>query len=213
MQPLSLPQRALKGLFVLILRLLYRVKIEGAENFALAGERTVIVLNHVSFLDAILVAAFLPGRPTFAIHTLQARKWWIKPFLKIVDAFPLDPTNPMSTKSLIRVVQEGRTCVIFPEGRLTVTGSLMKIYEGPGLIADKANATLLPIRIDGAQYTPFSHLKDKVPIRWFPPITITVLPPCKFAIPAESKGRARRQQIGLALYDVMSNLIFPDDRP
>jgi acyl-[acyl-carrier-protein]-phospholipid O-acyltransferase/long-chain-fatty-acid--[acyl-carrier-protein] ligase len=197
-----------KTLLIVVLRLLYRVKIAGAENFALAGERTVIVINHVSFLDAVLVAAFLPGRPTFAINTLQARKWYIKPFLKLVDAFPLDPTNPMSTKSLIRVVQAGRPCVIFPEGRLTVTGSLMKIYEGPGMIADKAAATLLPIRIDGAQYTPFSHLKGKVPIRWFPRVTITVLPPCKFAIPATSKGRARRQQIGLALYDVMSRTMF-----
>ena len=51
---------------------------------------------------------------------------------------------------------EDRRCVIFPEGRITVTGALMKVYEGPGLLADKANAPIVPIRIDGAQYIYFS---------------------------------------------------------
>lgn len=198
----------LKSLFVLVLRLLYRVKVEGSENLAAAGPRAVIVINHVSYLDAVLMAAFLPGRPCFAIDTHQARKWWVKPFLKLVNAFPLDPTNPMSTKSLIRTVQDGNHCVIFPEGRITVTGSLMKIYEGPGMIADKAEAALVPVRIDGAQYTPFSYLKGKVPTIWFPSITITILPPCRFTVPPEKKGRVRRQFIGIALYDVMSRMMF-----
>ena len=52
-----------------LLRLLYRVELRGIENYAAAGERVVIVANHVSFLDAVLIACFLPGRPTFAINS------------------------------------------------------------------------------------------------------------------------------------------------
>ena len=44
----------------------------------------------------------------------------------------------------------------------------MKVYEGPGMIADKAGAMVVPIRIDGAQYTPFSRLQGQGPLRWFP---------------------------------------------
>ena len=83
----------------------------------------------------------------------------------------------------------------FPEGRITITGALMKIYEGPGMIADKSRATLLPIRINGAQYTPLSRLKGKVRTRFFPKITLRVLPPRTFQLPDHLFGRKRRQKL------------------
>ncbi|WP_027190266.1 acyl-[ACP]--phospholipid O-acyltransferase [Fundidesulfovibrio putealis] len=203
-----LPDALLKGFFAWLLKCLYRVEIKGLENLKAAGEKAVIVVNHVSFLDAVLMAAFLPHKPTFAINSFIARRWWVRPFLSVVDAYPMDPTNAMSTRGLIHAVQAGRTCVIFPEGRITITGALMKIYAGPGMIADKADAPIVPVRIDGAQYTPFSRLKGKVRRRWFPQITISILPPQRFDIPKELKGRARRQKIGMELYDVMSRMMF-----
>ena len=203
-----LPDVVVKGVIAGLLRLVYRVELRGLENYRAAEPRTVIVANHVSFLDAILLAAFLPGRPTFAINSHMADKWWVRPALSLVDAFPMDPTNPMSTKSLIRAVQAGRQCVIFPEGRITVTGALMKVYEGSGMIADKADADVLPVRIDGAQYTRFSRLRGKVRMRWFPRIVLTIQPPKRLSVDPGLMGRARRQAIGLKLYDVMTTLVF-----
>jgi acyl-[acyl-carrier-protein]-phospholipid O-acyltransferase/long-chain-fatty-acid--[acyl-carrier-protein] ligase len=203
-----LPDAVLRGIFASLFRTLYRVRVRGIENLPAPGERAVIVVNHVSFLDPALLAAFMPEKPVFAINTFTARQWWVRPFLRVVDAFAVDPTNPMSTKSLIHLVRAGKSLVIFPEGRLTVTGALMKIYDGPGMIADKADAPVVPIRIDGAQFTHFSRLKGKVRLRWFPRITITILPPRRFAVPDEIKGRTRRHRIGTALYDVMSDMMF-----
>ena len=203
-----LPDAIVKAALAAVLRILYRVKVRGTDNLKKAGKRAVIVANHVSFLDGVLLGAFLPTKPTFAVYTLIARQWWLKPFFAIVDVFRMDPTNPMAIKSLIKEIQRDRHCVIFPEGRLTVTGSLMKIYEGPGMIADKADAMLVPVRIDGAQYTPFSRLRGKVRLRWFPKITITILEPRRFELPKDVVGRARRQLAGLMLYDVMSEMIF-----
>lgn len=203
-----LPDTLVKAFLRLILKLVYRVQVTGIEHYAKAGKRAVIVLNHVSFLDALLVAVYLPVKPLFAINTQIAAKWWVKPFLSLVDAFPLDPTNPMGTKSLIKEVQKDKHCVIFPEGRITVTGALMKVYEGPGMVADKAEAMIVPVRIDGAQYTPFSRIKDKVRVRWFPKITLTILPPRRFDIDPSIVGRARRKVAGNKLYDVMSAMVF-----
>ena len=203
-----LPEAVIKQLFVLLLRLLYRVELRGVENYTRAGERMLIVANHVSFLDAVLIASFLPGRLTFTVDSYMAKRWWVKLGLGLVDFFTVDPTRPLATRALIKVVEAGQPCVIFPEGRITITGALMKIYEGSVMVADKADAMILPLRIDGAQYTPFSRIKTKVRVRWFPKITLTVMPPQKLGVDPALRGRARRRAIGLELYDVMTNLIF-----
>lgn len=191
-----------------ILRMFYRVEIKGEENFAKAGDRVLIVANHLSFLDAVLLAVFLPEKPLFAINTFIAQKWWVRPFLSLADTFSLDPTSPFAAKALISEIKKDRKCVIFPEGRITVTGSLMKIYEGPGMIADKSEAKILPVRIDGAQYTPFSRLRGKVRLRWFPKIVINIQEPRSFKSPAGVFGRARRAVMGRKLYDIMSEMLF-----
>ena len=202
------PGAVLKAAVAALFRLVYRVEVRGIENVAKAGERVVFVANHLSFLDGAVLAAFLPGRPAFAVAANRAATWWLKPFLSLVDAVPIDPLAPLATKTLIRVTEQGRPIVIFPEGRLTVTGALMKIYEGPGMIADKAKAMIVPVRLDGLQYTFFSRLRGKLRLRWFPRVTITIQEPRSLEIGPEIKGRQRRREIGRRLYDIMSGMIY-----
>jgi acyl-[acyl-carrier-protein]-phospholipid O-acyltransferase/long-chain-fatty-acid--[acyl-carrier-protein] ligase len=203
-----LPDASVKHVLKLFLRIAYRVDVKGAENMPQPGERAVVVVNHTSFLDAAVLAAFLPGKPTFAVATKIAEAWWMRPLMKLFDAFPVDPTNPMSAKAMVRAVKEGRTLVIFPEGRITMTGALMKIFDGPGMVADKADAPIVPVRIDGAQYTPFSRLKGKVRRRTFPDVSLTILPPVSFVLPDGLTARQRRAESGRRLYDVMSSMMF-----
>ncbi len=203
-----LPDQLIRSVLRSVLSFCFRVEVRGLENFAAAGKRVLIIANHTSLLDAALIAAFLPERLHFAVNTFYARKWWMQILLKVVDALPVDPTNPLAAKALIDHLKRDEKCMVFPEGRLTETGALMKVYEGPGMIADKAGAKLLPIRIDGAQYTYFSRLKGKVRRRWFPKITMTVLPAHEFSIPEGVTGRRRRQMASLELYDVMSEMMF-----
>ena len=64
--------------------------MNGLENYRAAGDRVVIVANHLSFADACLIACYLPESPTFAVHTRMAGKWWARPFLAAVDIFKVD---------------------------------------------------------------------------------------------------------------------------
>ncbi len=203
-----IPEPLIRWFFRFILNKLYRVEVRGIENFHKAGKRVVIVSNHISYIDPPLIAAYLPEKVVFAIDAQQAQQAWVKPFLKVGKTHPIDRNNAMAIKTLIDEVKRGQKIVIFPEGRISVTGSLMKIYEGPGMIADKADAMILPIRIDGAQYTLFSKLKNLPKTRYFPKITITILPPVKLGAPAEVVGRERRNYIGQKLYDIMSEMMF-----
>jgi acyl-[acyl-carrier-protein]-phospholipid O-acyltransferase / long-chain-fatty-acid--[acyl-carrier-protein] ligase len=192
----------------LLLRLLYRVDVTGMENYEKTEHRVLIIANHTSLLDGMLLYAWLPETPTFAINTQVAAKKIFKPFLSFVRLFEVDAVNPLSIKSVIKFIKEDNKVVIFPEGRITTSGTLMKIYEGPGLIADKSNASILPIRIEGAQFSPFSYMKGKGYVRWFPKITITVLPPEKIKVPDDLVGHQRRKAATRQMQDLMYKLSY-----
>ena len=192
----------------LILKLLYRVQVEGLEHARSAMPHAVIAANHASFLDGLLLGAFMPGDPIFAVDTFIAKQWYAKPFLAMVNAFPVDPTNPLSIRSMIRAVDAGSACIIFPEGRVTTTGALMKVYEGPAVIAERTKAALVMVRIEGAEFTPFSRLAGKVRRRWFPRLRIRILPPKRLTSAEGVTGRARRAALRRALRDEMVQTMF-----
>ncbi len=191
-----------------LLTFLFKVDVKGIENYKKAGDRVLIIANHSSFLDPLLLGVFLPDKITFAINSNIAKLWWLKPFLGLSHVFPMDPTHPISLKNLIHFLQKPSKTVIFPEGRITVTGSLMKVYDGTGMVVDKSGATILPIRIEGAQYTHFSRLKNIVRLRYFPKITLQILPPTKISFANDLRGKARRHASGLILTDIMSDMMF-----
>ncbi len=198
----------IKAILRWILKKLYKVEVHGIEHLKQKNERLLVVANHTSFLDAFLLYAYLPIPTTFAINTYTAHSLIGRIASKLVNLFPLDPANPLSIRSLIRRVEQGGCVVIFPEGRITRTGALMKVYHGPGLVADRANATVLPIRIDGAQYTPFSRLRGRVRLSWFPKITLTIQPPRKLHVDESLRGRARRTAAGQQLTELMTTMMF-----
>jgi acyl-[acyl-carrier-protein]-phospholipid O-acyltransferase / long-chain-fatty-acid--[acyl-carrier-protein] ligase len=98
--------------------------------------------------------------------------------------------------------------VIFPEGRLTLTGNLMKVYDGPAFVAAKTGATIVPVRLDGPARSYFSRLSGKYPRRIFPKITISVLPPTSIAMPVAPTAKLRRRKSGEAMRKLMQEMLF-----
>jgi len=197
-----------KPVLASILRLLFRVRVLGLENYheanRLADGRMVIIPNHVSFLDPLLLSVFTPEQPAFAMNLYQARKWyfaWVEWLIKI---YKIDPLAPMSLKTLMSDVKKGAKLVIFPEGRISTTGGIMKIYDGTGRIVEKTGACVLPVHISGAEYSKFGRLGGKIGAklrtRFFPQITISFLPPKKF--------EAGAQVSALQIYDIMTDAKF-----
>ncbi len=168
--------------------------------------RGVYVSNHVSYLDPVLLFAFLPGNPVFALNGHLYRNKLIRFFMKTADIVPFNPIEPGDIKNLIAKVSEGRLCVIFAEGRITENGSLMKIYEAPGLVADKSKSPLIPIWINGPQYGFFSKTKGKLPHRPLPKVLITVGKPRSFKLKDEL--RRQRDHISNEVYQILREMCF-----
>jgi len=194
-----------------VVQLLFRVRVEGMDKALLAGDgrhsRLLVIANHQSFLDGIVLGLFLPiKRPVFIVHTEYAKRPLFRFGLSaMADYLPVDPGNPMAMKQVIRLLESGRPVVIFPEGRITLTGALMKVYEGPAFVAEKTGATLLPVRLDGLSRSYFSKMTRR-PRKLFPQITLAILPPTALATLGAANAKARRQKSGEALRRLMQEM-------
>jgi acyl-[acyl-carrier-protein]-phospholipid O-acyltransferase/long-chain-fatty-acid--[acyl-carrier-protein] ligase len=195
-----------KDVAAFLFKTFFDLEVRGLENLPKPGEKAIIAPNHVSLLDAGLMHALLPSHAAFAVDTTMANTWWVKPFLKLAKSFAIDPTRPLGMRHLIQAVKDGSSLVIFPEGRLTVTGGLMKVYDGTAMIADKADAPVIPVRIDGLERSRFGYLnKNQTKKVWFPKTTVTILPPVHLSVDPNLRGKVRRQAAGAALQDVMTD--------
>lgn len=197
----------LKDFGMLLFRTLLRLEVRGEENLPPPGTKAVIAPNHISLLDAPILHATMPGHTTYAVDNAMSQRSWISPFLRYVNWHGIDPTRPMGMRDLINGVKSGEQLVIFPEGRLTTTGSLMKVYDGTALIADKADAWIVPVRIEGPERAKnWSYLRpSQLAKAWFPKTVVTILPAVKLHIDPALRGKARRLAAGAAMQDVMTN--------
>lgn len=194
------------GLLRFISRLLFRIKIHGEVRAAENG-KLLIIANHESFLDGLLIGLFLPFRATFVIHTTVLDNWFFRQCFRFVPYLAVDHTSPLGIKKIIRLIESGEPVVIFPEGRITNTASLMKVYEGPGFVAAKTGATVLPVRIHGAAHSYFGRLSKDFPRKLLPKIELSFLPTTQIDMPIAALGKQRRKLAGEAMRKIMQDML------
>jgi acyl-[acyl-carrier-protein]-phospholipid O-acyltransferase/long-chain-fatty-acid--[acyl-carrier-protein] ligase len=196
----------MKPLLKLLMRALFRVSVTG-DRSVFANERTLIVANHESLLDGLLLALFLPIEATFVVHAQVARAWLSRQMLRLVPHLLVDSLSPMAMKQIVRLVESGKPVVIFPEGRLTITGSLMKVYDGAGFIAARTGATVVPIRIDGPGRSYFGRLSGIYPRSLLPKVSIAIQPRRSIPMPALPSAKARRRRAGELMRRVLLDML------
>lgn len=189
----------------LLLRLFFRAKVVGTLP---KSDRMLIISNHQSFVDGVIIGAFLDLSPTYLIHSTIASRWYFKLPLKFLRHKVVDTNNPLAIKALVALVEEGHPVVIFPEGRITQTGSLMKIYDGPAFVAAKTGCMVVPLHIDGAIYSPFSRMKGDFPQKNFPRITLTIHPGVVIPMPEGRTAKIRRRLASEEMRRILQKAAF-----
>ncbi len=197
----------LRAVLKRLFRLLFGVRVLGDAS-PMKHRRLLVIANHLSFLDGVLLGLFLPIRPTFVVHTTVLKQPFFRVVLSQVPHLAVDPTNPMAMKKVIALLESGEPVVVFPEGRITVTGSIMKVYDGPAFVAARTGATILPVRLDGPERSYFSRLSGKFRRQLFPRITITLLPTTTIAMPEAPTAKQRRRKAGEAMRRLMQEMVF-----
>ena len=195
-----------KNLLRFVLKVLFRIELFG-DPATFLNKRTLIVANHESFIDGLLIGAMMPIDAVFIVHSQIAQRPLFAFFLRYIPHLAIDSTSPLAIKQIIKLVESGQPVVIFPEGRITKTGALMKVYDGAAFVAAKTGATLVPVRIDGAGRSYFSRLSGIYPRRLLPKVTISILPRRIIAMPNLPSAKERRRRSGELLRQVLLEML------
>ena len=160
-------------------RFWFRLSVEGRENLTpeTNGRPIIYIANHVSWLDALFMSIVLPKDVPFVIYRGTLKRLWCR-VLTMFSPRPIavDTASPYAVRDMLNQLMNSKSkkIAIFPEGRLTTTGSIMRIQDGAGMLAVKSDAVLVPIWIDGVRHVLVNRLKGKVNRFLRPKISITI---------------------------------------
>ena len=195
-----------KTLARILFKALFRVQLSGQPS-TFINTRTLIVANHESFIDGLLLGLMMPVEAVFVVHTQIANRPLFRFLLRFVPHLAVDSTSPLAMKQIVKLVETGQPVVIFPEGRITKTGSLMKVYDGAAFVAAKTGATIVPVRIDGAARSYFGRLAGVYPRKLFPKVTISIQPRRHIPMPDLPSAKLRRRRAGELLRQILLDML------
>lgn len=161
---------------------LYRIRVDGRDNIPSKGG-ALFVCNHLSFVDALLLAASTDRPIRFIMFKGIYERRWIKPFARIMRAIPISselrPREMLqSLKTATEAIKNGEVVCIFAEGQITRIGQLLPFRRGFERIMRDTEAPIIPIALDGVWGSIFSFEKRrflfKLPRRIPYPVTVNI---------------------------------------
>lgn len=195
----TLPDFLIRFCLWLLTHTIYKIRIVGQQHVPLHGP-ALLVCNHVSFVDGLLVAGciqrfirFLVYKP---IYEHKALNW----FMRLMKAIPVAGGNPKAVfESLERAREElrqGHVVCIFAEGAITRTGNLLPFKRGFERIVKDLDVPVIPVQLDRLWGSIFSYQNGKFFWKWprrLPyPVTVSFGAP----LPSNTKAETVRQLIG-----------------
>ncbi|MBJ2145884.1 MFS transporter [Vibrio sp. IB15] len=178
---------------------MYRVKHKNLHNLPESGG-ALIVCNHVSYMDALLLSAVCPRLIRFVMEEDYAKLPPLRRFLKRAGVIPISSTNRRSIRNAFNEVEqalhEGHIVCIFPEGKLTSDGEVAEFMRGMELIIRRSPVPVIPMALKGLWGSYFSRYKGRackgLPTRFWTKLEIETGEPIS---PADASCETLRQAV------------------
>jgi len=194
-----LPQAFMRLLFIFATHTIYRIRVVGRENIPARGG-ALFVCNHLSFVDALLLAASTERNIRFILFQDIYETPFIKPLADLMKAIPI--SSNLRPREMIRslraasdAIREGRVVCIFAEGEITRLGRMLPFRRGMERIMKDLDAPIIPVHLDGVWGSIFSFQRGrffwKLPRRIPYPVTVSF----GQAMPASATAMEVRQAV------------------
>jgi 1-acyl-sn-glycerol-3-phosphate acyltransferase len=137
-------------LFNTILKLFFRFKVYGKQNFPNGG--AVVASNHASYIDPPILGSGAPHAISYLARDSLFKNAFVSALYKKVGAIPIkrNAADVGSIRTILHALESGRKVVMFPEGTRSKDGQLQQPKAGIGYIICKAKIPVIPTFIYGS---------------------------------------------------------------
>lgn len=158
------------SIFVLI-RVLYRLRFRGRQAVPARGA-ALVVCNHVSFMDALILGGGCPRPLRFLMDRPIYESRWLNWFFRIAGAIPVDSErcDPGGVRRALdevsHALRQGEVVMLFPEGRLTPDGQVHRFRRGIDIILARDPVPVVPAGLAGLWGSWTSNRDGKALTKW-----------------------------------------------
>lgn len=155
----------------ILIKLLYRVKVIGFEDHFPKEGPCIVICNHISYMDGLILNYATPRKMRFIIDEHIYRTPVVHHFMSIDRAIPILPTKDSVKKALDKVsegLQAGDIICIFPEGQMTYTGHMIRFKLGIEWILQRDPVPVVPVALIGLWGSIFSRKYRKEKWKFVP---------------------------------------------
>ena len=146
----------MKSVFRFMLRILFRFRAYDLDALKTPGP-VLLIPNHCSWIDWLFLWVCLDEDWKFVTSSITAKTSWLHEKIMVNRySLPVDPSSPYAVKRMAEFLKGGGRLVLFAEGRLSRTGTLMKLFDGTGFLILKTGAKVITAYLRGVGRLPYS---------------------------------------------------------
>jgi acyl-[acyl-carrier-protein]-phospholipid O-acyltransferase/long-chain-fatty-acid--[acyl-carrier-protein] ligase len=151
----------MKRFFRALLEIFFGYKTQNEPVLRTPGP-VLLLPNHTSWFDWLFLWCCLEDDWKFVTSSQTAQISWLHKAIMVNRyTFPIDPASPYALKRMAQFLEKGGRLVLFPEGRLSLTGTLMKLFDGTGFLLYKTKARVITCYLRGAKRLHFSPNQEE----------------------------------------------------